>query len=306
MAMKADGTRIEWGGRRNNCFTDADFQRVSKAFVEVEAKHYANHPNVIGWQIDNELGGTDCRCDKCRAGFQKWLKEKYGTLDELNRAWGTHFWSQKLQTWDEIPLPVDREGDWAISNPSMSLDWKRFTSNLEVDFLDTQVKILRTTCSPSQFITHNCMGLYNGINYYDLAKPLDFVSWDNYPKLAPAISYESSLAADVMRLEEAEFSDHGANSRTVGLEHIQPQSATGRVARDLLSAVGPWSGRTDLVPLAFVHGGPRTILARPARPRRQTGSPLRRSGESGKRISAACSATGWHHTATARCDRLRL
>lgn len=72
-------------------------------------------------------------------------------------------------------------------------------SDMQVDFLDAQVKILRDACPDSQFITHNFMGLHNSLNYYDLAKNLDFVSWDNYPKLNPAIPYDASLAADVMR-----------------------------------------------------------------------------------------------------------
>jgi beta-galactosidase len=61
------------------------------------------------------------------------------------------------------------------------------------------VAILRKVCPPSQFITHNFMGLHSSLDYYDLARELDFVSWDNYPKLAPAISYDASLAADIMR-----------------------------------------------------------------------------------------------------------
>ena len=162
-------------------------------------EHYAHHPQVVGWQIDNELGGSDCRCGKCRAAFRDWLQKKYVSLDELNRAWGTHFWGQRFHDWDEIPVPDDRTGDWAISNPSASLDWQRFTSNLNVEFLNAQVKILRETCPRSQFITHNFMGLHRGVDYYELAKQLDFVSWDNYPMLSPRPQYDSSLAADFMR-----------------------------------------------------------------------------------------------------------
>jgi beta-galactosidase len=98
-----------------------------------------------------------------------------------------------------VVIPDDRTGDWAISNPSASLDWQRFMSDKQVEFLDAQVRILREHCPESQFVTHNFMGLHNSLDYYDLAKQLDFVSWDNYPKLSPAIPYDASLAADVMR-----------------------------------------------------------------------------------------------------------
>ena len=202
LAQKADGTRIIWGGRKNNCFSDTTYHRLSKRITRAMADHFGKAPNVIGWQTDNEFGGTDCRCDQCLANFQNWLREKYKTLDELNRAWGTHFWGLKLQGWKEITIPDDRTGDWAISNPSASLDWMRFTSDLNVQFQAEQVKILRAVC-PNHFITHNFMGLFNKMDYYKLARDLDFVSWDNYPTFADgdqiSIHYDPSYAADVMR-----------------------------------------------------------------------------------------------------------
>jgi beta-galactosidase len=199
LEMKSTGQRTVWGGRRHNCYSDKDFRRLSEGVVHALAEHYANHPSIVGWQVDNEFGNADCYCDKCQAGFQRWLQRKYGNLAELNRAWGTHFWGQRLADWEEIPIPNNRTGDWAISNPSASLDWVRFMSHQQVEFNDMQVRILREKCPPSQFITHNFMGLHNSLNYYDLARELDFVSWDNYPKLSPAIPIDASLAADVMR-----------------------------------------------------------------------------------------------------------
>ena len=199
LSMKANGTRTVWGGRRHNCFTDPDYRRLAEHIVRKMAEHYADHPQVVGWQIDNEFGGNDCRCDKCRAGFQGWLQKKYVGLEELNRAWGTHFWGQRFSSWDEIPIPDDRVGDWAISNPSASLDWQRYMSYQNVEFLDAQVRILREKVPRSRFITHNFMGLHKTVDYYELAKTLDFVSWDNYPNVYPSPFYESALAADLMR-----------------------------------------------------------------------------------------------------------
>jgi len=202
LAMKADGTRVVWGGRKNNCFSDGTYRLLSERITRAMAEHYARSPQVIGWQTDNEFSGTDCRCHLCRTSFQDWLRRKYGALDAVNRAWGTHFWGLKVQTWDEIQVPDSRAGAWAISNPSASLDWQRFTSWLNVRFQGDQVRILRSL-SPGRFVTHNFMGLFQEMDYYDLAKDLDFVSWDNYPVFEhwdkPGIPYGASLAADVMR-----------------------------------------------------------------------------------------------------------
>lgn len=199
LAEKADGSRIVWGGRRHNSFTDQSFRRLAGRIVLEMAKRCADHPAVVGWQIDNELGGTDCRSENTRIGFQKWLKKKYGDLDELNRAWGNHFWGLQFAEWAEIPIPDDRTGSWSISNPSASLDWQRYGSDLNVEFLNWQIELLKGNSPPHHFYTHNLMGLYSSLDYYKLAENLDVVSWDNYPHLNPVFPYDAAMAGDLMR-----------------------------------------------------------------------------------------------------------
>ena len=207
LAMLPDGSRITWGVRKNNCFTSGTYRLLSERITRAMAEHFAAAPNVIGWQTDNEFGGPVCFCPTCRADFQDWLRAKYGTLDELNRRWGTHFWGHRYGTWGEIQLPAPSgsasrlAGDDYLSthNPSLCLDFQRYLSHLNVRFQRDQVRILRELC-PTHFITHNFMGLFSDLNYYDLAEDLDHVSWDNYPVWgAPSIPYDASAAADVMR-----------------------------------------------------------------------------------------------------------
>ncbi|MCY3023503.1 MAG: beta-galactosidase, partial [Planctomycetota bacterium] len=195
LAMQKDGTRITWGVRKNNCFTSGAYRLLSERITREMAVHFSGTPNVVGWQTDNEFGGPVCYCDTCRGDFQDWLRAKYRTLDALNRAWGTHFWGHRYGTWGEIQAGNDAGGQ----NPSLLLDWQRFTSWLQVRFQRDQVRILRAHC-PHHFVTHNFMGLFSDLNYYDLAADLDFVAWDNYPVWGkPDIPYDASAAADVMR-----------------------------------------------------------------------------------------------------------
>ncbi len=195
MATKTDGTRIVWGIRKNNCFTSGAYRLLSERITRAMAEHFAPVPNVIGWQTDNEFGHPVCYCDTCRSEFQDWLRAKYHTVDALNAAWGTHFWGHNVTRWDEVVIPTEPHGH----NPSALLDWQRFNSGLNVRFQREQVHILREVC-PQHFVTHNFMGLFPDLNYYDLAEDLDFVSWDNYPVGdKPAIPYASSAAADLMR-----------------------------------------------------------------------------------------------------------
>ena len=195
LAMQANGQRITWGVRKDNCFTSGAYRLLSERITRAMAEHFARARNVIGWQTDNEFGDPFCYCDTCRADFQDWLRRKYGTLDELNRRWGTHFWGHKYGAWGEIQLPVDMQ----THNPSLCLDYQRYYSHLNVRFQADQVRILRALC-PKHFVTHNFMGLFDELNYYDLAADLDHVSWDNYPVWGkPSIPYDAAAAADVMR-----------------------------------------------------------------------------------------------------------
>ncbi len=201
LRQKPDGTRIVWGGRKHNCFTSGTYRLLSERITRAMAEHFASSLHVIGWQTDNEFGGGECHCDTCLAQFQDWLRRKYGTLDALNRAWGNHFWGLSFTTWGEITFPDNRTGEmWVMGNPSACLDFKRFTSWLRVRFQADQVRILRQVC-PDDFVTHNFMGLFSDLDYYDLAADLDFVTWDNYPIWfdEPDVPYSASLAADVMR-----------------------------------------------------------------------------------------------------------
>ncbi|OPZ82060.1 MAG: Beta-galactosidase BgaA [bacterium ADurb.Bin429] len=184
-----------WGVRKNNCFTSGAYRLLSERITRAMAEHFQHAPNVIGWQTDNEFGHPMCYCDTCRAEFQDWLRVKYGTLDELNRAWGLHFWGHFVGTWGEIQLPV--EG--STHNPSALLDWQRFYSWLNVRFQRDQVRILREYF-PDKFITHNFMGFFSDLNYYDLAEDLDHVSWDNYPVWgAPRVMTNAAAMGDLMR-----------------------------------------------------------------------------------------------------------
>jgi len=183
---------LGFGARLHRCLANPTFRRYSRGITEAMARHYAGHPGVVGWQTDNELSGNRCYCDTCAARFRQWLEARYGTLEALNRAWGTVFWSQEYTAWSQVPLPRRTPCGAAAHNPSLLLDYYRFASDIAVEFHHEQVQIIRKHC-PDHFVTHNFMGLHDKVDYRRLARDLDFVSWDNYPRSSAA------LAHDVMR-----------------------------------------------------------------------------------------------------------
>lgn len=183
--------------RHATCHAPA-YVEYSDRIVRAVAEHWGDHPNVMGWQIDNEFGchgSTRDASNFAKTAFQGWLKEKYGTLDALNAAWGTQFWSSTYTDWAQIPVPLPST---ASHNPGLVLDYFRFSSDGWIGYQRRQVEILRQHIGPERFITHNFMLKFSDIDYFALARDLDLVGFDNY-LYGMNGPVEVSLNLDLMR-----------------------------------------------------------------------------------------------------------
>lgn len=184
--IKSNGQIKEFGQRQDACKNHPGYRRHALRITEKLTRSLGKHPDVVAWQTDNELGchgTTRCYCDYCQRAFQRWLRDRYGNdIAALNRAWGTSFWSQDYTSFAEISPPrdtADREGR-AGQNPGLSLAFYRFSSDVQVAFQRDLIDIIRSY-SPGRIVTHNLMGGYTQIDYFDLSRDLDLVSWTNYP-----------------------------------------------------------------------------------------------------------------------------
>jgi beta-galactosidase len=180
LPVDSRGRRMSFGGRHHDCQSNPDYRNHVERIVSAMARMFGRDSRVAGWQIDNELGNSHhelCHCAHCRRAFQAWLEKRYGSIDHLNKCWGTVFWSQTYDRFEQIPSPALTATE---HSPSLLLDWKRFHSDLIVDFQESQVRVIRSA-TKDQFITHNFMGLFDLIDYFKLAQSLDFVSHDQYP-----------------------------------------------------------------------------------------------------------------------------
>lgn len=175
LRVDPDGHRAEHGGRRQFNYADPHYRIFCAAIATQLAHRFGHDSNVIGWQIGNEY--TDESFDPAtRHQFDEWLRQKYKTLDALNAAWATAYWSETYDRWDEIPLPA------AGGNPGLLLEHKRFVSDTWRGFQRVQIEAIRKFAEPRQFITTNIGGLgwSDNWDHYEITRDLDLAAWDDY------------------------------------------------------------------------------------------------------------------------------
>lgn len=176
LRVGANRVRNLHGRRHNHCFTSPAYRRHVTRMNTQLAQRYAHHPAVIGWHVSNEYGGG-CHCPYCQEAFRSWLKAKYGTLDRLNEAWWTAFWSHTYTDWSQLESPAPH-GEQATHG--LNLDWRRFVTDQTVDFCRHEIAPLRAVRSDLP-VTTNFMLAYEGLNYRKFSDLLDVISWDSYP-----------------------------------------------------------------------------------------------------------------------------
>ena len=178
-----DGSKRVFGGRHVYCFNSKHMYHYSERIIRALAEHYKDEEAIVAWQIDNELGHEDsdiCWCPQCRKGFQDYLREKFqGDIQALNDTYGTTFWSQEYNSFDEIPLP---SRTITTHNPALRLDWERFRSRSIERFARFQTDLLHEII-PHAVVMHDFPGggLGKHVDYSAVAKPLAFAAYNNYP-----------------------------------------------------------------------------------------------------------------------------
>lgn len=183
LSVDAQGQRRAFGGRRQYCYNARDYWRLSERMVAKLVAHYRHEESLVLWQLDNELGhegSDDCYCPQCHADFQDFLRDKYQDIATLNDIYGTIFWGQTYNDFNEIPLPT---ATITTHNPVLKLDWQRFRSFSIERFASRQLAVIRENAGAHQPVTHNFYGGYfdRRFDQSKVSEGLDFVAYDNYP-----------------------------------------------------------------------------------------------------------------------------
>ena len=175
LRVDAMGHRAEHGQRRQFNYANPLYRVYCARIATQLAERFGRDPDVIGWQIGNEFSDESFDAET-RHEFQDWLKHRFGTLDALNAAWATAYWSQTYDSWDEIPLPTGG------GNPGLLLEHRHFVSDTWRDFQHVQLGAIRKFAEKRQFITTNLGGLgwSDNFDHYEINKELDLAAWDDY------------------------------------------------------------------------------------------------------------------------------
>jgi beta-galactosidase len=183
IAVSAQGIRHAFGGRRLYCYNSEVYRKKAMAITEALVAHYREEEAIIAWQADNEIGheGSDqCYCALCKSAFRNDLATRYKNIEALNEAYGTIFWGQTYNTFEEVPMPTSTI---TIHNPGLMLDWARFRSASICRYADDLAQTVRRNCGTHQRVIHNLYGGYfdRAFDQAQFAASFDIVGYDHYP-----------------------------------------------------------------------------------------------------------------------------
>ncbi|WDF32560.1 beta-galactosidase [Arthrobacter agilis] len=199
LPQTADGTTRWPGGRQAFCPSSPIYRERALALVEQVSARYGTHPALRLWHVSNELGchNSLCYCEVSAASFRRWLWSRYGTLDALNAAWGTAFWSQRYSAWEQILPP---RLTLSATNPTQTLDFNRFSSDELLAHYSAEEAVLRRNSDVPVTTNFMVAAHIRNQDYWAWAPEMDVIANDHYVdhRLETPLA-ELAFAADTTR-----------------------------------------------------------------------------------------------------------
>jgi len=175
LSVRARDNKEYYGIRQNMDFTNPTYRYLCERIIRKMMEHYAQHPGIIGYQVDNEVEARGVNNHDYFVGFRNYVKEKFdGDLAKLNKSWGLNFWSMNINTWEEF---YPRDG---VSNPSYKNEWERYNRKALADFINWQCDIVNQYKRSDQFITHCFMPAFHNIDQVESFRQLQYPAINPY------------------------------------------------------------------------------------------------------------------------------
>lgn len=175
LARPLGGAKVFYGMRQNMDTDSPAFRFYAQRLIRNMVEHYRDNSNVIGWQIDNETSSYGASNRDVFIGFVNHLKQKFGTTDNLNKAWGLNYWGQDVNGWENMPT---RD---STNNTGYKLEWSRWEQMRVTNYLDWQAALVREYRGQNQFVTQDFGGIMRrDVNEFQVAKALDVAAVNPY------------------------------------------------------------------------------------------------------------------------------
>lgn len=221
LPVHKSGRTVGFGARQHRSYFSPRYLAYADRITERMAERYGSHPNVAAWQLDNEFGGETKfdYCDCARRAFHAYLAERYGSIGALNERWGTAFWSQRYERFDQIPLPAPIESDVMMwQHPSLELEFARFSSQGIVSFARRQADILRRYVGSVPVTTNAFMFRWgDSVDWSELFQTLDVVGMDIYSDKPHELAFYADACRGVLN-RPFWMMEYGTGSSKLGLE----------------------------------------------------------------------------------------
>lgn len=176
LPVRPDGVRLTHGSRDTYAVSAPAYRAACRRIARMLAERYGTHRLLRGWHVHNEYGTLDYG-PHAAAAFRRWLRERHGSLDAVNDAWCTAFWSQRYSDWDEIFPPVATQ---YLHNPALRIDFRRFCSDEMLDAFREQKDEIRGAGSTAPVTTNFMLPTWNHLEQWSWAAEQDVVSVDHY------------------------------------------------------------------------------------------------------------------------------
>ena len=182
-----EGSSVNYGGRYSVNLLHPRFVELSHAIDEAVIRHFIHFSGVSCWQIDNEVGaGNADFSDLSLQMFHLYLEGKYGSVEELNKAWGSHFWSFHFSDFKEVPLPI---GNPSV-NPHLALEYSRFLSQVNVDFAIWRYDLIKKLRPDIPVTTNFQTERETHTDIFQLGRATDFYGTNFYAPLSREFSLD--------------------------------------------------------------------------------------------------------------------
>ena len=212
---RGTGQRIPWGARQEVDFTHPAFRFHAERVIREIVVRYAEHPAVVGFQVDNEPGNELLYNHGVFQRFVDWLRQRYGDVETINREWGLTHWSHRLSTWADLWTP---DGN---AQPQYDLAWRQFQALQTTEFIEWQAAIVRDAASPHHFVT-TCMA-YDRPAFDDraMAAGLDVAAGNPY------YTMQDALALPYSGDREQNWTTHGTWSLYLSADRMYSSKQSG-------------------------------------------------------------------------------